>query len=335
MTGMQKEDISMTIRHLFIFKTVCEEESITGAAGKLFMTQPAVSHAVAELEGEAGTPLFDRVGRKIRLNRRGELIYEKACTVLEVYGDLQKSMKDLEHRLALRIGSSITIANFWLPGLIRKFTDAFGSIQVRVTVDSARSIARCLVASEIDLAVVEGASYQEKFESIPFSSYRVIPLCSRKYMEERLRPAAAERAGGDREKTGKMAGKLVLPAKALSGESLLLREKGSAIRDVLDGAMLQQDLELPASWVSVNSQSLISAAVSGLGITFLPDIMAEEFLKNGSLVTFEIEGVELRNENHLALPRGRYLSAPMKGFVELVTGGEKNQAFYNAAPVLR
>lgn len=42
----------MTIRHLFIFKTVCEEESITGAAGKLFMTQPAVSHAVAELEGE-------------------------------------------------------------------------------------------------------------------------------------------------------------------------------------------------------------------------------------------------------------------------------------------
>ena len=71
MTGMQKEDISMTIRHLFIFKTVCEEESITGAAGKLFMTQPAVSHAVAELEGEAGTPLFDRVGRKIRLNRRG------------------------------------------------------------------------------------------------------------------------------------------------------------------------------------------------------------------------------------------------------------------------
>lgn len=325
----------MTIRHLFIFKTVCEEESITGAAGKLFMTQPAVSHAVAELEEQTGMPLFDRVGRKIRLNRRGELIYEKACSVLEAYGELEKSMKDLEHRLALRIGSSITIANFWLPELIRQFTDAYGSTQVRVTVDSARSIAGCLEDNEIDLALIEGASYQEKFESIPFSSYRVIPLCSRKYMEERLRPAAGEKADRDREKAGQKEKRLVLPAKALSGENLLLREKGSAIRDVLDGAMLQKDLELPTSWVSVNSQSLISAAVAGFGITFLPDRMAEAFLKNGSLVTFEIEGIELRNENHLAIPRGRYLSAPMKGFIELVTGGEKNRDCGTAVSALR
>ena len=55
----------MKIRHLRIFKTVCEEESVTKASEKLFMTQPAVSHAISELEDYLGVSLFDRISRKI------------------------------------------------------------------------------------------------------------------------------------------------------------------------------------------------------------------------------------------------------------------------------
>ncbi len=61
----------MTIRHLTIFKAVCEEESVTRAAKRLFMTQPAVSHVIAELEGQAKAPLFDRASRRLRLNQMG------------------------------------------------------------------------------------------------------------------------------------------------------------------------------------------------------------------------------------------------------------------------
>lgn len=298
----------MTIRHLHIFRAVCEEGSITRAAERLYMTQPAVSHAVAELEREAGTPLFDRLGKKIYLNRRGELIYEKACSLLEVYDDLKKSMEDLEHRAALRIGSSITIANFWLPSLIRNFQEEFPRIEIKVTVDSARMVSESLRENELDLALIEGASYQEAFDSVPFSSYRVIPLCSPEYLERRLLPRAA---------SVRPDGTAVLLPGELASERLLLREKGSAIRDVFDAAMLQRDLELSASWVSVNSQALLRAAVSGLGITFLPDMLAEEYLRTGRLASFAVEGTELRNENHVALLKGKYLSAPVKRFREL------------------
>ena len=61
----------MTIRHLTVFKAVCEEESITRAAKRLFMTQPAVSHVIADLEDRAGAPLFDRASRRLRLNQMG------------------------------------------------------------------------------------------------------------------------------------------------------------------------------------------------------------------------------------------------------------------------
>lgn len=69
----------MTIRHLTVFKAVCEEESITRAAKRLFMTQPAVSHVIADLEDRAGAPLFDRASRRLRLNQMGRQLYEKAA----------------------------------------------------------------------------------------------------------------------------------------------------------------------------------------------------------------------------------------------------------------
>ena len=81
--------------------------------------------------------------------------------------------------------------------------------------------------------------------------------------------------------------------------------------------MIQQDLKLSASWVSVNSQTLLHAAEAGLGITFLPDRLAEEWLEKGRLITFS-----LKNENHLALLKGKYISEPMKLFIRLAQDPE-------------
>ena len=79
----------MNLRHLTIFKTVCEEGSITGAAKLLSMTQPAVSHAINELEESVGSPLFDRVSRKIVINDNGKFYLSKVIPLLELYQDLE------------------------------------------------------------------------------------------------------------------------------------------------------------------------------------------------------------------------------------------------------
>ena len=87
---------AMTIRRLYIFKTVCEEGSVTGAAKKLYMTQPAVSHVIHELEEELGTVLFDRISKKVFLNQTGKLLLKKTVRILELYEDLEKGVYDLE-----------------------------------------------------------------------------------------------------------------------------------------------------------------------------------------------------------------------------------------------
>lgn len=68
----------MNIRQMQIFRALCEELNFTQTAARLNMTQPAVSHVVAELERETGTPLFDRIGRRIYLTAAGKLLLEKS-----------------------------------------------------------------------------------------------------------------------------------------------------------------------------------------------------------------------------------------------------------------
>lgn len=125
----------MNIRQLRILKTVSEEASMSRAAGKLYMSQPGVSHAIAELEAEVGTPLFDRVGRRIRLNGTGRLFLEKAVRLLELYDELESGVQELVRHTPVRIGSSITIANFQLPSLMRALEERCPDAVVQVTID--------------------------------------------------------------------------------------------------------------------------------------------------------------------------------------------------------
>ena len=159
----------MTIRRLYIFKTVCEEGSVTGAAKKLYMTQPAVSHVIHELEEELGTVLFDRISKKVFLNQTGKLLLKKTVRILELYEDLEKGVYDLEKQAVLRVGASITISSFWLPGAMKRFKDSYPGTPVSVQVCKASDVLSMLHKNEIDLALIEGAVSDSTLDITAFS----------------------------------------------------------------------------------------------------------------------------------------------------------------------
>ena len=114
----------MNIRQMQIFRALCEELNFTKTAARLNMTQPAVSHVVAELERETGTPLFDRIGRRIYLTAAGKLLLEKITRLLELYDDISAGFAGETGLQPLKVGSCLTIANFWLPEIAGKFARA-------------------------------------------------------------------------------------------------------------------------------------------------------------------------------------------------------------------
>lgn len=291
----------MTIRHLRIFKLVCETGSFTLAAKKLYMTQPAVSHAISELEEELGTKLFDRISKKIWLNQIGAVFLEQVSRTLELYDGLEAG-ETIEQKAAIRLGSNITIANFWLPRALKEFDNRWPDTPVITTVDKASEILGRLLNHQLDLALIEGAIEEEGVEAIPFSSYRISAACA---------PGYLPREHGE------------MTLEELTKQKLLLRERGSAIRDVFDSLLRLHGLSAAPHYTSVNSQALLQATREGLGITILPELLMRDDFQCQNLMEITVTGIQLENVNQIVYSKGKYLSRPMKGLIEIINSIDK------------
>ena len=168
----------MNLRHLEILEAVARAGTFTGAAQKLFLTQSAVSHAVAELERQAGAPLFDRMPRGVRLTPCGTLLLEEARGILAACRELEGRLAGLEEEAPVKLVSSITIASFPLPEILRRVREILPGLQVQVRVVSAASAVEILQSGEADLALIEGAEPKGIFRSEPFGSYQLWAACA-------------------------------------------------------------------------------------------------------------------------------------------------------------
>ena len=294
----------MGIRHLKIFKTVCEEGSVTKAAQKLFMTQPAVSHAIKELETEKGFPLFDRISGRLYLTDVGAVLLQKAVAVLELFEEVEQMDAASPGAGTIRIGSCITVAGYWLPQIMKDFSALpnHHSIGMTVQVAAAEGVIEMLKANKIDIALLEGPYLLEHHAIIPFSSYRVIAVCS---------PIHPFAGGGS------------ISIAELLAEPLLLREKGSAIRDPFDSWLLLQGKTVPPAVTSVNSQVLLQMAKENLGIAILADKVVQHEIEAGNLRRVNILEMNITNDISIAYHKNKYISDPLKGLIDFIQASEK------------
>lgn len=280
----------MTLRHFEIFRAVAQSGSFTRAARMLFITQSAVSHAIREMEDEAGTPLFDRMARQVRLTRSGALLMEKILPILAACENLKVHVGNLEKEAPIRLASSITIASFRLPEVLRRFQRRWPGTPVETEVVSAANAMGILRRGGVDMALIEGAPERlAEYHYERFSTYDMVFIC-----------------GANTDIPAEMT------VEELLGYPLLLREKGSAIRDTLDGALLLAGFSGHPAWTSVNSTALLEAAADGLGIALLPEMLVKDALRQGRIKTVKVQGLALSNEMLMVWHREKYVSEPLR-----------------------
>ena len=287
----------MNIRTLSIFRTVCEEMNFTKAAQKLYMTQPAVSHAIKDLEEKKRIILFDRIGKKIYLTKTGKIFLDKVIKILDLYEHLDNNFVISPEENPILVGSCITIGNFWLPNIIKKFKKNHRNTPVKVIIDSAAKIEQLLVDNKIDTALIEGMVKNQYLEKHLFSSYKLSVVCSSKHP---------------------FVHKNNITINEFLNENLILREKGSAIRDCVDNALSREDIYINPNWTSINSQAIIEAIIDNLGISVLPNILVKNQVKNNQLKLLSIEKVKLQNNNYIVYHKDKVLSQIMIDFVKSI-----------------
>lgn len=290
----------MTLRHYQIFEAVCRTGSITRAAEELNMTQPAVSLAVKELETFYNTRLFERMNRKIYLTEDGKVLLQYVGAILSQYRESLRVIREDDDFRECRIGVNVSIGETRMAGIAAAVKKQFPEVRMTILIENTEQIERRLAENTLDLAIVDSLSLDGSFHR---------QLLSAEVMEAVASPS------------------LQLPErislKKLAAQELLLRETGSAGREVVEMVFRQNGLLLRPTVESASSLALLSLAEQGLGVSILPAALTARSASEGRLMRLQVEHISFERSYYLVYHRNKYLSEAMKGIIALIRKTEE------------
>lgn len=274
---------------LRVFSSVAKNLSFTKASQELFISQPAITKHIQELETCYQARLFDRQGNKISLTEAGKLLQEHSEKILEDYKRLEYEMHLLHNEYIgdLKLGASTTIAQYVLPPLLANFIAKFPQVNFSLLNGNSREIEAALQEHRIDLGLVEGIS------RLPNLKYTT-------FLQDEL--VAVVHTGN----------KLSLPDEItpedLSRIPLVLRERGSGTLDVFERALSGHNIKLSSLNVllylgSTESIKLFLEHTDCMGIVSIRSISRE--LLSGTFRVIEIKGMPMLREFCFAQPQGQ------------------------------
>lgn len=274
---------------LKVFQSVAKNLSFTKASQELFVSQPAITKHIQELESAYQTRLFDRQGSKICLTESGKLLLEHCERILEDYKRLEYEMHLLHNEYAgeLKLGASTTIAQYVLPPLLASFIGKFPQVGLSLMNGNSREIEAALQEHRVDLGLVEGVS------RLPNLKYTT-------FLKDEL--VAVIRTGSKLP-----VGEEITPEELLN-LPLVLRERGSGTLEVFERALRQHNIKLSSLKVlmylgSTESIKLFLEHTDCLGIVSVRSISRE--LYAGQLRVVEIEGLPMQREFSFAQLQGQ------------------------------
>ena len=287
----------MTIRHMIIFRTVCETGyNSTKAAEVLHMTQPAVSLAIKELEQYYGVHLFDRIGRRLQITDAGQHFLQYAIHISDLFSDMETGLRDWDSKGVLRIGASITIGSQFLPSYVKAFSELCPGLDVRVTVEQSERLEQKILANELDCALIEGIAHDPN-------------IVSEAYMEDYLSVICGTSKGWTQGQ--------IISLEDFQRQRFLLREKGSGTREVFDRVITQAGIHVTPVWEAMSTTALVNAVINGLGIAVLPHRMILPALRQGLICTVKVDGLSFSRNFHIIHHKDKFLTASAKRFIAL------------------
>ena len=248
----------MDTQALTAFLAVAESGSFSTAAERLFLTQPAVSKRIAQLEQQLGTRLFDRVGRRIRLTEAGEALLPRARQVLLDLEDMSRAISNLTGTVSgtLRIGTSHHIGLHRLPPVLRHFSREYPEVKLDIHFIDSEEAWEAVLHGDLEMGVVTLPPQPDP--RLHSQAVWQDPLVFMAAPEHPL--ARLER----------------VPLETLTGYSAILPSPVTFTRRIVESLFEEQALTLNIS-MSTNYLETIHMMVSiGLGWSVLPETMLDD-----------------------------------------------------------
>ena len=274
---------------LQVFDTVARRLNFTKAAEELFITQPAVTKHIPELESYFKTTLFERNGSKITLSPAGETLLQYTTQLFTVYRNLEFEMNALvqQHSGKLRIGASTTVAQYVLPPVLASFHKKFKDIKISLTTGNTEQVEQRIQNKEADLGIIEGRSRKTALKYTQFIKDEIVLVSGI---------------------NNPLAKKPEISLNDLKKISLLLREPGSGTLEVITHAlkplgMKISDLHIEMQLDSTESMKNYLLYSNSMAFVSLHSVLKE--LRNKECCIIDVKGLGIERYFYFIQPFGQ------------------------------
>ena len=291
----------MNITSLKMFCLVVDEGSISQAARLSFVSQPAVTRQIRQIENFYGALLFDRTEGKLTVTETGRMLYPFAKAIINDFNRSKEVIQQAigEGNASLRVGASPTIGEYLLPSLLGRFKKQTPEIKVTLTIKNTPSILEDLTNDIIDLALVEGIVESKHFIVEKFAEDELVLVCP------------SDHAWMDRKE---------IHIEELANERMIWRESISGTRLIVENTLREYGvLDAIENYMEISSTQAIKSAVeAGLGISILPRLTVARELEQGFLQEMKLQGIVMRRDLWLVKKQQRFTRTSISSFVDFI-----------------
>jgi len=296
---------------LKVFRAVAEEMSFRKAAEVLHLSQPAVSQHIHALEEEAGVRLFDRArgeghGSQISLTEAGRILLGYAKRAAATIAEAQRALAALNDAAVgpLRLGSSTTVAQYVLPRILGAFLRQYPQVKLSLVSGNTEKIVEAVAEERVELGIIEGPAMRRDVKTERMIQDEMVLIVS---------PNHAWAAKGA----------AAIAPEQLMKVPLLLRERGSGSRRVVERALKKAGLPLRSLKVAIeldSTEAIISGVEADLGVGFVSRCAVGKVLRLGAVKVVSVKGLEILREFSFVWLAGVELTGAAAAFQRFAMG---------------
>lgn len=288
----------ITLRQLQIIEAIVQTHSYSLAAERLYMTQPAISMQMKQLEHNIDVKIFERQGKRIVLSSAGQDIHPQIQRLLTDYSDLQESIKSAKdiHKGRIKV-SATTTSTHLITQMIAQFSKTNKSITVSLKITNRDELIKQLQNFEPDIVLMGEPPVKLDLLSQPLIPNSLVVIADSEH---------------------KLAGKKKISLKTIADEDLILREKGSGTRSAVEKHFEDQNVEFKSS-LELGSNEAIKHAVTaglGIGVVSLHSILLE--LEAKKLVILDVVDFPIDRYWHIIKRKGKHLHPAAQEFEKFI-----------------
>jgi len=307
----------MDLNHLQIFCAVVEAGSISKAARNLYLTQPAISLKIQELENHYQVQLLERTNKGVVPTEIGQYLYEEGTRILAMLDNLGKRIEQAKNPVhEIKLGASSTVGSYALPYTIFLFKERYPNHKVILQICNSAEVVEKMVTRTVEMGIIEGPLTPDLKETLVREG-----IFTRWLMRDQLYLIVPNNEAYRNTENASLDELKEMP--------LIIREEGSGIRTTVEQTIRKQGLQLAEIKVvqELNTtNAILSAVASGIGVTLLPKMVVSKELRLGYLKSISLNGLLFEHDYTLLYYPQTMKKKAYNAFYKLLSSKERGFA---------